>query len=322
MFTSKIDTPKDVGVQTIIKEALKEKSDALLHLIERIDTNVNDAVELMFNCKGRIIISGMGKSGIIGKKMAATLASTGTPSYFVHPAEAFHGDLGMIRAKDVIFLISNSGETDEVIKLIPSLKYFGNKIISMVNNPNSTMAENSDVLLDIHVEKEACPNNLAPTTSTTITLALADSLAIALMKKRNFQPEQFAVFHPGGSLGRRLLTKVSDVMVKGNLPFVTRDTSMNEVIMTMTKSHLGLAIVKENNELLGVITDGDLRRALASGIDINQALAKDIFSTTVKTIQEHEQLQFGEDVMREAQIKHLVVINEESTVVGVLEFFQ
>ena len=179
------------AIQTV-KESLLQNSDALIHLAENINSNVNDAVGLMLNCKGRIIISGMGKSGIIGKKMAATLASTGTPSFFVHPAEAFHGDLGMIRSKDVIFLISNSGETDEVIKLIPSLKHFGNKIISMVNNSESTMAKHSNVTLDIHVKKEACPNNLAPTTSTTTTLAFTDALAVVLMKKRNFQPEEFA----------------------------------------------------------------------------------------------------------------------------------
>lgn len=318
-----ITAPLDkVDVKENVKATLLQKSDALLHLIDRIDQSVIDAVELMLNCEGRVIISGMGKSGIIGKKMAATLASTGTPSYFVHPAEAFHGDLGMIRAKDVIFLISNSGETDEVIKLIPSLKYFGNKIIAMVNNPDSTMAKHADVVLDIHVEKEACPNNLAPTTSTTITLALADSLAIALMKKRNFQPEHFAIYHPGGSLGRRLLTKISDVMVKENLPLVTPKTSMNDVIMIMTESHLGLAIVIENSELLGVITDGDLRRALASGVDIKEAVASDMYSTSVKTIEESAQLQAGEELMREAHIKHLVVLNDESNVIGVLEFFQ
>jgi arabinose-5-phosphate isomerase len=322
MLTAAIDTVKSVDVSEIVKSTLLEKSKALLHLIDRIDHNVTDAVELMLNCKGRIIISGMGKSGIIGKKMAATLASTGTPSYFVHPAEAFHGDLGMIRAKDVILLISNSGETDEVVKLIPSLKYFGNKIIAMVNNPDSTMAKHADVVLDIHVEKEACPNNLAPTTSTTITLALADSLAIALMKKRNFQPEQFAVFHPGGSLGRRLLTKISDVMVKDNLPLVAKKTSMNDVIMIMTESHLGLAIVVENNELLGVITDGDLRRALASGVDIKQAKACDMFSGSVISIDESDQLQAAEELMREKRIKHLVILNEQQQVSGVLEFFQ
>lgn len=322
MLTAILPPLENIDVNEIVKATLLQNSDALLHLIERIDHNVTDAVEIMLNCKGRVIISGMGKSGIIGKKMAATLASTGTPSYFVHPAEAFHGDLGMIRPKDVIFLISNSGETDEVIKLIPSLKHFGNKIISMVNNPESTMAKHADVVLDIHVEKEACPNNLAPTTSTTITLALTDSLAIALMKKRNFQPEHFAMFHPGGSLGRRLLTKVSDVMVKENLPFVTPNTSMNDVIMMMTESHLGLAIVIDNNALLGVITDGDLRRALASGVDINKAIASDMLSTSVKTINANAKLQTGEELMREAQIKHLVVLNDIDRVVGVLEFFQ
>jgi arabinose-5-phosphate isomerase len=311
-----------VNVESIVNATLLQKSNALLHLIDHIDEQVTHAVELMFNCKGRVIISGMGKSGIVGKKMAATLASTGTPSYFVHPAEAFHGDLGMIRSKDVILLISNSGETEEVLKLMPSLKQFGNKIISLVNNPNSTMAKHADITLDIHVEKEACPNNLAPTTSTTVTLALTDALAIALMEKRNFQAEQFAVFHPGGSLGKRLLTKVSDVMVKDNLPLVNPQTNMHDVILTMTESTLGLAIVVENNALLGVITDGDLRRALASGVDLKKAMANDMFTAPVKTIQATEQLQIGEELMREAQVKHLVVVDDCQQVVGVLEFFQ
>ncbi len=312
----------EVNVESIVKATLLQKSNALLGLSNHIDEQVTLAVNLMFNCKGRVIISGMGKSGIVGKKMAATLASTGTPSYFVHPAEAFHGDLGMIRSKDVIFLISNSGETEEVLKLMPSLKQFGNKIISLVNNPNSTMAKHADITLDIHVEKEACPNNLAPTTSTTVTLALTDALAIALMEKRNFQAEQFAVFHPGGSLGKRLLTKVSDVMVKDNLPLVNPQTNMHDVILTMTESTLGLAIVVENNALLGVITDGDLRRALASGVDLKKAMANDMFTAPVKTIQATEQLQIGEELMREAQIKHLVVLDDYEQVVGVLEFFQ
>ena len=312
----------EVNVESIVKATLLQKSNALLGLSNHIDEQVTLAVNLMFNCKGRVIISGMGKSGIVGKKMAATLASTGTPSYFVHPAEAFHGDLGMIRSKDVIFLISNSGETEEVLKLMPSLKQFGNKIISLVNNPNSTMAKHADITLDIHVEKEACPNNLAPTTSTTVTLALTDALAIALMEKRNFQAEQFAVFHPGGSLGKRLLTKVSDVMVKDNLPLVNPQTNMHDVILTMTESTLGLAIVVENNALLGVITDGDLRRALASGVDLKKAMANDMFTAPVKTIQATEQLQIGEEMMREAQVKHLVVIDDYEHVFGVLEFFQ
>jgi len=264
----------------------------------------------------------MGKSGLIGKKIAATMASTGTSSFFVHPGEAFHGDLGMIRPEDVVLLITNSGETDEVIKLIPSLKHFGNVIIGMTGNVNSTLAKHADVTLNVSVEREVCPNNLAPTASTTATLVMGDALAVALIHMSDFQPMDFARFHPGGSLGRKLLTKVKDVMVKDDLPFVQSNETMDQVIMTMTNSRLGLAIVMDKSKLLGVITDGDLRRALAAGIDLKKAEAKDMMSTAPISIQENSMVSDGEELMRGAHIKQVIVKNEVNQVTGVLEFFQ
>ena len=302
----------------VAKLVLNQAQEAISALAESIDGEFCAAVELIINCRGRLIVSGMGKSGHIGKKVAATMASTGTPSFFVHPAEAFHGDLGMIRQRDVILLISNSGETEEVIKLIPSLRRFGNKIVSISNNLNSTLAKNSDVNLDLKVKKEACPNNLAPTTSTTVTLALGDALAVSLMKKRNFQPENFAEFHPGGSLGRRLLTRVKDEMMSENLPFVTPETPLNEVIITMTQSLPGIAlVVDEVKQLTGVITDGDLRRALLKGVDLNDTKAKSIMTLDPKTIRPDAMLVEAEDLMRQCNITKLVVVSD-GEVKGVL----
>ncbi|NRD72373.1 KpsF/GutQ family sugar-phosphate isomerase [Shewanella sp. VB17] len=306
------------------KETLHEQSQAMASLAQTMDTTeFAKALSLMKRCDGHVIVCGMGKSGHVGRKISATLASTGTPSFFLHPAEAFHGDLGMVTSSDVVILISNSGESDEILKLIPSLQSFGNKLIAITGKYDSTLAKNSDALLLIDIERESCPNNLAPTTSTTLTMAIGDALAVALMKAQNFMPMDFAKFHPGGSLGRRLLTKVKDVMVKDNLPFVSPTSTMNDVILTMTASRLGLGIVLNGaHKLLGVITDGDLRRALVESIDIKQAKARDIMSDTVITIDEDAQVQAGEELMRETQIKHLVVVNDVQQVIGVLEFFQ
>ena len=299
--------------------SLIEASNAIANLAEALNDNFDQAVSLIMSSDGRLIVSGMGKSGHIGKKIAATLASTGTPSFFVHPAEAFHGDLGMIRPDDVILLISNSGETEEVIKLIPSLRRFGNKIISIANVPDSTLAKNSDVYLNIYVEKESCPNNLAPTTSTTVTLALGDALAVSLMKERNFQPENFAEFHPGGSLGRQLLTKVKDEMLSKDLPFVAPNSPVDEVIITMTQSLQGIALVAENNKsLVGVITDGDLRRSLVKGGDIHTQTARDIMTTNPITINENEMLYDAETLMKENSITKLIVLNDSNAVSGIL----
>jgi len=243
-------------------ESLSIQSAALSTIANGLGSEFDEAVSLILGCKGRVIVSGMGKSGIVGKKIAATFASTGTPSFYVHPGEAIHGDLGMITADDLIVMISYSGETEEVVKLIPSLRYFGNKIIGMVGSDNTTLGNQADVTLRVDIEREVCPNNLAPTTSALAIMALGDALAVCLIRARDFKPSDFAQFHPGGMLGRRLLARVGDTMIVENLPLIGPTESVREAIFCMTSGRLGLAIIVENDRLLGILTDGDLRRAL------------------------------------------------------------
>lgn len=309
-------------VLELTRDSILEQSNQIKRLASHVDKNFERAVTQIAKHNGRLVISGMGKSGIIGKKIAATLASTGTPSFFIHPGEAFHGDLGMIRGKDTVLLITNSGETDEVLKLIPSLKAFGNPIIGITGNLDSTLAQHCDIVLDVSVEREVCPNNLAPTSSTTATLVMGDALAVALMHMREFQPVDFAKYHPGGNLGRRLLTKIKDVMVTKNLPLVCLEQNMHDVIMTMTSSSLGLAIVVKDDTLQGIITDGDLRRALVAGTDLSAVTAQQVMSRSAITINENAQLIDGEELMRDQHIKQLIVTNDMAQISGVLEFFQ
>ena len=299
----------------------QEQAQALNMIAERLAEEFEQAVELMYNTRGRVIVSGMGKSGIIGSKIAATLASTGTSSFFVHPGEAYHGDLGMFTEADTAILISYSGETEEVIRLIPSLKHFGLRIIAIVGKRNSTLGKNADVVLDVSVPREACPNNLAPTTSTTATLVMGDALAVALIEKREFKPNDFARFHPGGGLGKRLLTRVKDVMHTG-LPWVMRDTAIVDVIGQMTEGGLGMALVSTDGNrqaLCGVITDGDLRRALAARKDIYHITAADLMNSSPKTVSENEMFVDAEAKMLELNITALVALNDLQHVVGVLK---
>ena len=303
------------------KNSIIEQSNHIERLADQLDNEFNNAVSLIAKNKGRLIVSGMGKSGHIGKKIAATFASTGTPAFFVHPAEAFHGDLGMIQPSDLVLLLSNSGETDEVLKLIPSLQRFGNKIISISGSRDNTLAKNSHAAIMANVAREICPNNLAPTSSTTAALVMGDALAIALIKLRNFLPHHFAMYHPGGSLGRKLLTKVKDVMHTQSLPFVDIHESMSDVILVMTTSSLGIAIVTDSCQLKGIITDGDLRRALIRHTDFSQATASDLMTTNPVTIEQDKMLVEAEEIMRTRHIKHMLVL-DKTEVVGVLEFFQ
>ena len=303
------------------KETVHKQAEAVLDLEKQIDGSFAEAVKCIRQAKGHTIICGMGKSGHIGSKIAATLASTGTPAFFVHPAEAFHGDLGMITPDDIIVLISYSGETDEVNKLIPSLKSFGIPVICIVGDSNSTLARNSDIVLTMAVEREVCPNNLAPTNSTLTTLALGDAIAVALIEERQFNPGDFARFHPGGSLGRRLLTKVSDVMHTPPLPVVTPGTSMLDTISVMNKGRLGTAVVAEHDRVLGIITDGDLRRAIAAGIDFRNADCDSIMTTTPKTIDGNERFAEAEQQMLENKINSLVVVNEDGKLSGILQIY-
>ena len=304
----------------IARETLSVESQALKQLSQRLDDEFSQVVDLILACEGRLVIGGIGKSGLIGKKMVATFASTGTPSFFLHPTEAFHGDLGMLKPIDIVMLISYSGETDDVNKLIPSLKNFGNKIIALTSNKNSTLARHADYVLDITVEREVCPNNLAPTTSALVTLALGDALAVSLITARHFQPADFAKFHPGGSLGRRLLCKVKDQM-QTPLPITTPETSFTDCLSIMNEGRMGVALVMENQQLKGIITDGDVRRALtANGADTLNKTAKELMTSSPKTIHENEFLAKAEDLMKEKKIHSLVVVNDENNVVGLVEF--
>ena len=252
--------------------------------------------------------------------MVATFASTGTPSFFLHPTEAFHGDLGMLKPIDIVMLISYSGETDDVNKLIPSLKNFGNQIIALTSNKNSTLARHADYVLDITVEREVCPNNLAPTTSALVTLALGDALAVSLITARDFQPADFAKFHPGGSLGRRLLCKVKDQM-QTRLPVIAPNSNFTDCLSAMNEGRMGVALVMENQQLKGIITDGDIRRALtANGADTLNKTAQDFMTRSPKTIHQEEFLAKAEELMKAKKIHSLVVVDDENRVVGLVEF--
>jgi arabinose-5-phosphate isomerase len=256
-----------VNVDKIIEEVLDIEARAILDLKTKIKEQINECMDLIINCNGRVVVTGIGKSGLIGKKIAATFASTGTPSFFMHPAEGLHGDLGMVTKNDIVLAISNSGETEEVLKIIPSIKRIGAKMIALVGNSNSTLAEKSDVVISYGTVQEVCPLGLAPTTSTTVTLVIGDALAVALLKARNFKPENFAIFHPGGSLGRKLLLTVADIADEnGKNPIAHYKSEMKDVLFKMTEFGLGaISIVDDAGVLIGILTDGDIRRALTKG---------------------------------------------------------
>ena len=280
------------------------------------------AVEFMNNTSTHIIVCGMGKSGLVGRKISSTLASTGTPSIFLHPAEAIHGDLGKVQKQSVVLLISYSGETGEIISLIPALKRLDVTIIGLTGVKNSTLASKSDIVLDTSVDREACPLNLAPTTSTMITMVLGDALAVSLMELKNFKQEDFALTHPGGSLGRRLLSSVKDEMKQNNLPFIDQNSIVQDVLVKMTEGRLGLALVGTKKELKGVITDGDIRRALIDNKNFAELKAKDLMNTNPLTALESDNLQVAEKRMREAKVQCLIVKNPINEVVGVIQIFE
>jgi len=308
-------------IEEIAKEVFTIESEAIVRLSENLTQDFTDVVEAILECRGKLIISGMGKSGIIGKKIAATMASTGTPSFFLHPAEAYHGDLGMIEKEDIVMLLSNSGETDEVLKLIPFLKEQKNIIVAMSGKVDSTLAKNSTFHLNVAVEKEACPLQLAPTSSTTATLVMGDALAISLMTLRGFKESDFAQFHPGGSLGRRLLTRIEDVMKRENLPIVDSLSSVKEIINVMSQSRLGLAIVLEDNEIVGVITDGDIRRAMEEFEDSFFRLnAKDLMSKNPKRVEKREKLLKAQELMNKFKVNSLLVV-EDNLLCGVVQIY-
>ena len=294
--------------------------------IERFENMLGDefskAVKLMSKSSAHIIICGMGKSGLVGRKISSTLASTGTPSIFLHPAEAIHGDLGKVQKKSIVLLISYSGETGEIIALIPALKRLEVSIIALTGVKESTLASKADIILDTSVDREACPLNLAPTTSSMITMVLGDALAVSLMELKNFKQEDFALTHPGGSLGKRLLSSVKDEMKQNNLPFVEKQSTVQEVLVKMTEGRLGLALVGSKEKLHGVITDGDIRRALIDNNQFSQLKAIDLMNKNPLTAFESDNLQVAEKRMREAKVQCLVVKNNINEVVGVIQIFE
>jgi arabinose-5-phosphate isomerase len=276
----------------------------------------------MNNASGHIVVCGMGKSGLVGRKISSTLASTGTPSIFLHPAEAIHGDLGKVQANALILLISYSGETGEILALIPALKRLNVTIIALTGEKKSTLANNASVILDMSVDREACPLNLAPTTSTMVTMVLGDALAVSLMELKNFKQEDFALTHPGGSLGKRLLSNVQDEMKYNNLPFVLKDLDIQNVLIKMTEGRLGLAIVGSKENLIGVITDGDIRRALVERPNFSSLKARDIMNESPLIAIETDNMQLAENRMREAKVQCLIVKNKIDEVVGVIQIFE
>ena len=305
------------------QDVLRMEAEAILELVPRIDENFAAAVSLILECQGRTVITGMGKSGLIGRKMAATLASTGTPSFYLHPAEGIHGDLGMVTAADVVIALSNSGETGEVLNILPSLRRIGAKIIAMVGNANSTLGKNADVILDVGVSKEACPLGLAPTSSTTAALAYGDALALALLKKHNFTASQFAIFHPGGSLGRKLLLTVGNIMHKGDEnPTVLADTTVQDALFVITDKGLGaVSVVDENRIMQGVLTDGDIRRGLSKGVDFLQRPVRELMTANPKTITQDKLAAQALHLMESNKPKPITVLpvlDENRKVIGLL----
>ena len=294
--------------------------------IERFEKMLGDefskAIELMNKTNEHIIICGMGKSGLVGRKISSTLASTGTPSIFLHPAEAIHGDLGKVQKKSIVLLISYSGETGEIIALIPALKRLNVTIVALTGVKDSTLASKANTILDTSVDREACPLNLAPTTSTMITMVLGDALAVSLMELKNFKQEDFALTHPGGSLGKRLLSSVRDEMKQTNLPFIYQDSGVQDVLVKMTEGRLGLALVGTKEHLNGVITDGDIRRALIDKSNFSELKAKDLMNKNPLTALETDNLLIAENRMREAKVQCLIVKNEINEVVGVIQIFE
>ncbi|WP_213662708.1 KpsF/GutQ family sugar-phosphate isomerase [Stutzerimonas stutzeri] len=302
------------------QRTIQQETEAVEQLRSRIDERFVHACELILACKGRVVVVGMGKSGHIGRKIAATLASTGTPAFFVHPAEASHGDMGMITRDDVVLALSNSGTTSEIVTLLPLIKRLGLNLISMTGNPESVLAKAAAVNLDASVAVEACPLNLAPTSSTTVSLVLGDALAIALLEARGFTAEDFAFSHPGGALGRRLLLKVEHVMHTGErLPKVERGTSLRDALLEMTRKGLGMTVVVERDgRLAGIFTDGDLRRTLDKGIDVRQSLIDDVMTARGKTANADMLAAEALKIMEDHKINSLVVIDDAGLPVGAL----
>lgn len=303
-------------------EVLEIEAASILNLKRSVNGEFIEVVKEILKCSGRVIMTGMGKSGFIAKKLAATLSSTGTPSFFLHPAEAIHGDLGMVTSQDIVIALSNSGETEEVIRILPVIKRIGAKLVAMTGGRSSTLAETADYILDTGVEEEACPLNLAPTASTTATLALGDALAISLLWARDFQPEDFALYHPGGSLGKKLLLTVNDVLhIRERNPIVNQEATLKETLFMMTSSRMGAAnIVDSQGKLVGIITDGDIRRQLEESFNLLDKTAKEIMSKSPSTITKDKLAAEALKLMQEREISDLPIVDNDYKPVGLLNF--
>lgn len=310
---------KEISVE-IGKRVLAIEARAIEDLIGRIDKNFSDAVDILYECKGRVVVSGMGKSGLIGKKMSATFASTGTPSFFLHPAEGIHGDIGMVMRDDVLLVISNSGETGEIIALLPTFKRMNLRVICLTGKVYSTLSKNSDIVLDVSVEEEACPMNLVPTASTTVTLAMGDALAVALLEKRGFREEDFALFHPGGTIGRRLLLTVSELMHSGSdIPMVNEYSNMKDIIFEITSKKLGVTtVIDKDKRLAGIITDGDLRRVIEKETDIFKLSAWEVMSKNPKVVLKNSLAVSAVQIMETYSITSLVILNDDRSIAGII----
>ena len=311
--------PVGKSIIDIAKDVIQTEADSVLKLKGRIDQNFDEVCQILKNCIGKVVLIGMGKSGHIAKKISSTLASTGTPAFYLHPAEAGHGDLGMISHDDVVIMISYSGESDEIISLLPGIKRMNVPIISMTGNANSLIASSSDFHLDISVDNEACPNNLAPTSSTTATLVMGDAIAVSLMSLNNFTSDDFAMSHPSGSLGRRLLTLVSSIMKSGeDIPKVTKEMLLIDSLLVMSEKALGMVLIAENEKLVGIFTDGDLRRALESNVDFQKLTIQDVMTNNCKSIEPQEPALIAMQLMEKYSLNSLPVVDSSNNIVGAI----
>ena len=303
-------------------QCFKDEAEAVLGLVSQLDDSFDKAVKLMYECKGKIIVTGVGKSGHIGAKIAATLSSTGTPSFFINPLDVFHGDLGVMTSDDVVLAISHSGQTDELLRFIPMVLQMQIPIIGMSGNPQSLLAKYSTCHLNVYVEKEACPMNLAPTSSTMAQLAMGDALAIALIEKRDFQPRDFAQFHPGGELGKRLLTTAQDVMFKDDLPVLPPEMHLGEAIILVSKGKLGLGIAEVDDKIVGLITDGDIRRAMEKWqAEFFNRTVSDIMTRTPKTVRPETKITEIQRIMNKYKVHSVLVIDEENHLLGGVDHY-
>ena len=311
-----------MNVRNYAIQCIKDEAEALMGLIPQIDDNFDNAVELIFRCHGKVIVTGVGKSGHIGAKIAATLSSTGTPSFFINPLDVFHGDLGVMTKDDVVLAISNSGLTDELLRFIPMVLHMEIPIVGMSGNPSSLLAKYSTYHINVSVSKEACPLNLAPTSSTTATLAMGDAMAVALMEKRNFKPQDFAQFHPGGELGKRLLTTAGDVMRTEEMPVITPEMHLGDAIIHVSKGKLGLGIAERDGEIAGLITDGDIRRAMEKWkAQFFDKTVADIMTTRPKTVSTDTKISEVQKIMSRYKIHSVLVADKHNHLLGVVDHY-